>query len=195
MSRDAWNKEYTASGHTHKWDTPWSSPELAGYLAGVGELPATAIDLGCGTGGDAVFLAQQGIETTGLDLSDAALALAQTRAETAGVRVRWVEGNVLNVPFDDESFDLVTDRGCLHHIPHADQPKYAAEVARILRPGGTLLIREMNEAGRHKHAVTLADIELMIDSLPLRVASCINFDMVGPHGSARATLAVIRRLP
>jgi len=193
MSRDAWDRAYAEGRHEHQWDTPWSSPELAGFLAGLPELPRTALDLGCGTGGDAVFLAQLGIEATGLDLSPAALELARERAEHAGVQVEWVEGDVLDLPFPDAHVELVTDRGCLHHVPHEQQPRYAREVARVLRPGGTLLIREMNEAGRHKHAVTEEQVRTMVEGLPLCVASIVPFDMVGPHGSRSATLSVIRR--
>lgn len=193
MSRDAWERAYTDGLHEQQWDTPWSSPELAGFLTGVGELPGTALDLGCGTGGDAVYLAERGIETIGLDISPTALEIARKRAARSGVQVTWVEGDVLELPFPDGSIDLVTDRGCLHHITLEDQGRYANEVARILTPGGRLLIREMNEAGRHKHAVTEDSIRSMISGLPLRVALIVPFEMLGPHGSAHATLAMIQR--
>jgi ubiquinone/menaquinone biosynthesis C-methylase UbiE len=193
MTRDAWDRAYADGMHRHQWDTPWSSPELAGFLAGLVELPERAIDLGCGTGADVVFLAQQGIDAVGLDISPKALELARTRADDAGVTATWVEGDVLDLPFADAEFDLVVDRGCLHHVPDADQPRYAAEVARVLRPGGVLLIREMNEAGRHKHAVTEASIRAMLLGTELGVRSIVAFDMVGAHGTARATMSVIAR--
>lgn len=189
-----WDRAYADGKHQQQWDTPWSSPELAGFLAGLGMLPRSAVDLGCGTGGDAVYLAQRGIETTGLDLSPNALELARERAQRNDVHVTWVVGDVLALPFDDASFELVTDRGCLHHVPHVDQPRYAREVARVLVPGGRLLIREMNEHGRHKHAVTEDDVHAMIADLPLQVDVVVPFEMVGAHGSRRATLSVIRRV-
>ena len=188
-----WDRAYAEGTHEHQWDTPWSSPELAGYLAGAVELPRTALDLGCGTGGDAVYLAERGIATTGLDISPVALEHAATRAERSGVDVTWLVGDVLDLPVADASIDLATDRGCLHHVPHEDQATYACEVARILRPGGRLLVREMNEHGRHKHAVTEESLRAMIVGVPLRIVSVVPFDMVGAHGSARATLSVLQR--
>lgn len=193
MSRDAWERAYTEGLHDRQWDTMWSSPELAGFLAGLTDLPRTALDLGCGTGGDAVYLAERGIETIGIDLSATALALASKRAERSGVHVEWIEGDVLELPIADASIDLVTDRGCLHHIAPDEQSRYAHEVARVLRPDGALLIREMSDAGRHKHEATEDSIRAMIAGLPLRAVSIVPFDMVGAHGSARATLSVLRR--
>lgn len=193
MSRDAWERRYTDDAHAHREDGRSSAPELAGFLAALPELPRTALDLGCGTGADAVYLAQQGIETTGLDFSPGALALASQRAEERGVRVTWVEGDVLDLPLADASMDLVTDHGCLHHVSADDKARYASEVARVLRPGGALLVREMNHAGDHEHAVTDAQLRAMITDLPLRLASIVEFEVAGGHGTRRATLSVIRR--
>ncbi len=193
MSRDEWERAYTSGQHAQQWDTPWSSPELAGFLAGSATIPQRAIDLGCGTGADAVFLAQQGIEVIGLDISPTALDLGRQRAAKSGVEVEWVEGSVLDLPLPDAHVDLAIDRGCLHHVPHDEQPAYAREAARVLRPGGVLLVREMNQPGHHKHFVTEGTLRAMIVDAPLRIRSVVEVDMVGAHRSARATLAVLDR--
>lgn len=95
--------------HERQWDTPWPSPELAGVVAAL-EFPAgsVALDIGCGTGADAVFLARCGLAVTGVDVSEAALELAEKRARQAGVRVRWLVGDALDLPVDAESVDLAT---------------------------------------------------------------------------------------
>ena len=120
--------------HDDHGHTSWTSFELAGFVAGLSELPRTAIDVGCGTGGDAVFLAELGIATTGLDVSDDALDRARERAAAGGVDVTWVEGSALDLPVADASIDLVTDRGCLHHIDERDHARYASEAARSCGP-------------------------------------------------------------
>lgn len=193
MTREAWNQAYSGSIHELHGGKPSSAPELAGFLAGLPELPSTALDLGCGTGGDAVYLAGLGIDTTGLDFSPAALELAKQRAGERGVTVTWIEGDVLDLPIADASIDLVTDHGWLHHVRAEDQPSYAREVARVLTPGGLLLIREMNHAGHHEHAVSDESIRAMVADVPLRVRCVVPFDMAGPHGAAAATICVLER--
>jgi len=106
----------TSEPHEHDGHASWSSFELAGFLAGLSDPPRTAIDVGCGTGGDAVFLAGLGITTTGVDVSGEALDRARERADAGGVDVTWIEGSALDLPIADGRIDLITDRGCLHHI-------------------------------------------------------------------------------
>jgi ubiquinone/menaquinone biosynthesis C-methylase UbiE len=179
MSRDA----------RDKGDGAWSSFELAGFLAGLSELPRTAIDVGCGTGGDAVFLAELGIRTIGVDLSRAALDRARERAETRGVEVTLIECSALDLPVDDASIDLMTDRGCLHHIGEQDRGRYASEAARVLRPGGALLVRDMSHAGHGSHRLSADALRAMVAALPLRIGSIVPFR----QGAVTGIVAVIRR--
>jgi ubiquinone/menaquinone biosynthesis C-methylase UbiE len=145
--------------------------------------------VGCGTGGDAVFLAGLGIRTTGLDLSKAALDRARERAEAGGVDVTLIEGSALDMPVDDASIDLMTDRGCLHHIAECDRGRYASEAARVLRPGGTLLVRDMSHAGHGSHRISKDALRAMIGGLPLRIDSIVPFR----QGEVAGILAVFRR--
>jgi ubiquinone/menaquinone biosynthesis C-methylase UbiE len=147
--------------------------------------------VGCGTGGDAVFLAGLGIESTGLDLSGDALDRARGRAEAGGVEVTWIEGSALDLPLDDASIDLVTDRGCLHHIHEQDRGRYGGEAARVLRPGGTLLVRDMAHAGQDSPQITADALRAMIAGLPLRIHTIVPFR----QGAVTGIIAVIRRDP
>jgi ubiquinone/menaquinone biosynthesis C-methylase UbiE len=147
--------------------------------------------VGCGTGGDAVFLAGLGIKTTGLDLSTAALDRARQRAEAGSVDVTWIEGSALDMPVADASIDLMTDRGCLHHIDERDRGRYASEAARVLRPGGTLLVRDMGPAGQDSHQITADALRAMIAGLPLRIGAIVPFR----QGAVTGIVAVIRRDP
>lgn len=175
--------------HDDHGHASWTSFELAGFVAGLSELPRTAIDVGCGTGGDAVFLAELGIATTGLDVSGEALDRARERAAAGGVDVTWVEGSALDLPVADASIDLVTDRGCLHHIDERDRARYASEAARVLRPGGTLLVRDMSRAGQDSHQITEDALRTMIAGLPLRIHTIVPFR----QGAVTGIVAVIRR--
>jgi ubiquinone/menaquinone biosynthesis C-methylase UbiE len=136
----AWSETYRTGDHS-VWDHESPSTELIGYI--LARLPpgARVLDLGCGTGADAIFLASQNFEAHGVDFSKEALRLAEQRAREQGVSVDWRECSALNTPFDDRYFDLITDRGCFHHIAGPCRRQYAGEIARILRPGGVLFLR------------------------------------------------------
>lgn len=139
-----WDGFYAGGRHRVAWDLGGPSPELQALLQerelcrGPGR---AALDLGCGSGHDAILLARAGYEAAGIDISRAALALAEQNAAQQGARVTFVLADVTHLPFPDASFDLLTDRGCLHHIDEAQRPAYAREVARLLRPGGGLFLR------------------------------------------------------
>jgi 2-polyprenyl-3-methyl-5-hydroxy-6-metoxy-1,4-benzoquinol methylase len=137
-----------STGHDHaSWeeryrDAPalWSgrvNPPLVAEATGLP--PGRALDVGCGEGGDALWLAGQGWQVTGLDWSEVALARAAEHAAAAGVsdRVTWVRGDTGTWEPPVAAFDLITAH-FLH--PTAEQrralvPRLAAAVV----PGGTLL--------------------------------------------------------
>lgn len=190
-----WDRAYRDGTHECQWDTPWAAPELAGALSVIRPPRGSrALDIGCGTGSDAVFMAALGLSVTGVDLSLTALELAEQRARTAGVEVQWLAGDALSLPVASGSIDLATDRGCLHHIPDADRPRYASEVFRVLRPGGLVLLRGMSEAGRHKYPVTPEAVRAHFAEPMFTVRHAGPFDMVGGSGFTPATLAIVERL-
>lgn len=76
--------------------------------------PCRAIDLGCGSGTHAVWLAQQGFDVVGVDLSPLAIEMASNRAAAAGVRVHFLAADLLALPDLDPPFQFFFDRGCYH---------------------------------------------------------------------------------
>jgi 2-polyprenyl-3-methyl-5-hydroxy-6-metoxy-1,4-benzoquinol methylase len=100
-SGPAWSEAYRLGDHTF-FDHSSPSVELVGYVLGARLPPGSRVlDLGCGTGADAVFLASLNYETFGADFSAEALGLTQKRAREQGVVVNLRECNALNTPFDD----------------------------------------------------------------------------------------------
>jgi SAM-dependent methyltransferase len=94
------------------------------------------LDAACGTGNATIPAAQTGARTTGLDITPELLEGARRRAAEAGVAVEWVEGDAEALPFDDASFDVVLSTfGCMFAPDHT---KAAAEIARVVRPGGRI---------------------------------------------------------
>jgi SAM-dependent methyltransferase len=119
------------------WDTGVTPPELERFVA---SHPAgRALDLGCGTGTNVVYLARHGWSSVGVDFAGRAIAKARRRAREAGVACTFLTGDVTRIAVPG-SFDLALDIGCLHSIPPGGRAAYAAGLARVVRPGGTYLL-------------------------------------------------------
>jgi len=137
MADRDWEARYRAD------DVPWDSdapaPDLV-ELVGRAGLSGRAIELGCGTGVNAVWLAARGFATTAIDLSPTAIARARDRARAAGAEVAFVVGDV----FDREVLpagpvEFVFDRGVFHVMDGDARAAFVARVAELLVPGGTWL--------------------------------------------------------
>jgi SAM-dependent methyltransferase len=120
-----------------RWDTGVSPPELERFVAS--HPPGRALDVGCGTGTNAVYLARRGWEAVGVDFAGRAIAKARRRARDAGVTCTFVVGDVTRLDLTGP-FDLALDIGCLHSIAASGRTGYAAGLAQVVRPGGTFLL-------------------------------------------------------
>ena len=129
-----------------RWDTGITPPELVDLVA---RIPAgRAVDLGCGTGTNAVHLAQRGWDVIGVDFSSLAIERAQRRARDAALeRMRFLRADVTELP-DLGTFDLAYDIGCLHAVPARRRPRYATWLATSLRPGAPYLLYAFTSTGR-----------------------------------------------
>ncbi|HEY7594039.1 MAG TPA: class I SAM-dependent methyltransferase [Actinophytocola sp.] len=108
---------------------------LAGYLARGLLTPGRALDLGCGPGRNAVYLAAAGFDVDAVDLSPTAIAWGRERAREAGVEVAFRRADAFATELDGP-YDLVYDSGCLHHLPPHRRIGYLALLDRHLAPGG-----------------------------------------------------------
>lgn len=120
------------------WDTGISPPELMTFIA---EHPSgRALDMGCGTGTNAITLARHGWEVHAIDFALPAIRAARRKARRAGVQVRFYHRSVTQTDDLPAPFDLVLDIGCYHALPREAQRTYAENLGRLLAPGGTLLL-------------------------------------------------------
>src|SRR5262245_24798785 len=129
-----WDERY------EKGDTPWEtgqpSSELQRVVAEVPIKPCRTLELGCGTGASAVWLAQQGFDVTALDLSDLAIQQGRRRADEASVRVNFLVADVLHPPAElANRFDFFFDRGCYHVVRREDVTAYLETLRKLTRPG------------------------------------------------------------
>lgn len=147
-------------------DQIWSgrpNEALVAEVAGAG--PGTALDVGCGEGADAIWLAQQGWQVTGLDPSAVALERAERAAAGAGVEVAWVHGGLEDAALTT-GFDLVS----AHYPALLRTPAHDAERALLatVAPGGTLLVvhhAHVDPERAHAHGWDPADFVASEDVL------------------------------
>ena len=99
------------------------------------------LEVGCGIGLEAVFLAHQGFRVTGIDLGPRAISTARKLARLMNVRAQFRVANVLKLPFPRGRFDAAIDRGCFHLVSPAERVAYATEMHRVLKRRGRLIVR------------------------------------------------------
>ena len=138
MSTIDWNDRYATQ------DTPWDTGEADSHLVELveaGELaPGRLLEIGCGTGTNALWLERRGFDVTAVDLSPLAIAKAEEKRAAAGAGVRFAVLDFLSDGVEGALFDLVFDRGVLHVFDAAaDRARFAERVAEALRVGGRWL--------------------------------------------------------
>ena len=139
------------------WDNELPGDELRAEAAR--RPPGRALDLGCGTGTQAVFLAQEGWQVTGVDGVPRALNAARERAAAAGVEVDWVEADVGALDGLEPGYDLLHDRGCFHDLPEATRAGYVRGASALAAPGAVLLLMAMSPHRRIGPRVEDGEIE------------------------------------
>ncbi len=123
-----------------RWDTGVTPPEVVTLIEN-GSLKGTrALDLGCGTGTNAIYLARNGFQVVGVDFSPRAIATARDKAKREGVSADFHVGDVTRLDFLQEPFDFVLDIGCFHSVAAERRQAYAAEMARLARPGALFML-------------------------------------------------------
>jgi ubiquinone/menaquinone biosynthesis C-methylase UbiE len=162
--KESWKRTYAK--HDYQ-ELPWFSVEPSEWLqeavrSGWIRPPGRSLDIGCGAGTNVLWLAKQGFEATGMDIAPGAVEAASGRARSEASAAKFVTGDALDLPFDDRSFNVVTDFGCFHTLPIDRRIDYAKEVARILAPQGTFIMtwmaREVDREEGPPHRPSLLEV-------------------------------------
>lgn len=158
IDRD-WNARYD-SGDT-PWDSGLPSREMRRILDEQNIAPGRALELGCGTGTNAIELARRGFTVTAIDCSPLALKLAREKASETGVDIKWIEADVQNFGEGIEPFEFVFDRGCYHCCRRVDLDGYLNTLANVTQVGSRALILAGNADEQTEHGpprVTEAEV-------------------------------------
>lgn len=192
----SWDKRYV--DNELPWDSGKPDEHLAAVIDAHGIKPGKALEIGCGTGTNSIWLAQQGFKVTGTDISPTAIARAEEKAAAAKVTCRFLVNDFMVDQAPGAPFDLVYDRGCLHVFEgHEELSRFASRVRNVLAAEGIWhsLIGSTDgpprDTGPPRQSATdiVAAVEPYFEILELRSTAFDNED----HRHARAWVLVARR--
>ena len=196
--------------HYGERDRVWSGQVNVQFADVVADLPAgRALDLGCGEGADAVWLAERGWDVVAVDVSETALGRAENAATSRGVadHIEFVQMD-LSDSFPRGTFDLASAQ-FLHSTLRLDRASKLANAAAALRPGGWLVIVDHGSAPPwvskldHHHEFpsaeeVVASLDLKDDEFERVRVDAVERQAVGPEGQQRPwmdNVIVLRRRP
>jgi len=117
------------------WDVGGPQP-IVKELIERGDITGRVLDVGCGTGDTAIFLAQKGYAVMGIDFIPQAIALASARAKSAGSEISFRVFDALKLDQLHERFDTIFDAGLFHNLSNTDRIRYTKSLEAALEPGG-----------------------------------------------------------
>lgn len=149
------------------WETKDPSSELRRVIAEEKLQPCRTIELGCGTGINAVWLAQQGFEVTAVDISPRAIEKARRRAVEAGVKIRFAVADVLDLKEVSDTYAFFFDRGCYHVVREFDVHAYLRTLRQLTVPGSLGLVIAGNARETYEDGPPVVTEEELRAELPL----------------------------
>lgn len=196
QDQESWDQRYVHG------ELPWDNGKPDQHLGRVVEehriAPSRGLEIGCGTGTNTIWLAQQGFDMSALDLAPTAIEMAEAKAAEAGVTCDFLVRDFLNEEVPGGPFSFIFDRGCFHVFDEdSERSRFAEKARELLGPGGiwTSLIGSTDGPPRdtgppRRSARQIAEaVEPHLEILELTSTSFDRED----HRHARAWLLVGRR--
>ena len=149
-----------------RWDTGISPPELLDFIAS--HPTGKALDIGCGSGTNAITLAQHGWQVVGVDFAATAISIARAKTRKAKVNATFLVGNASRLANIGEPFDLLLDIGCFHNLSDDERARYIRNFDTLMAEGGFFLLYTFFKDPLHaKHGITERDLERLSERLCL----------------------------
>lgn len=159
-----WRFEWRYWRRRTPWDTHITPPEVIAFLKEAP--PGRALDLGCGTGTNAITLCEHGWQVTGVDFSPKAIATARRRAARRKLPIDFHMGDVSDLHFLTGPFDFALDVGCLFSLRSLDREKYAAGMISMLPRSARYMLYAWLPQTRHGRHVGISSQEVAALFLP-----------------------------
>jgi SAM-dependent methyltransferase len=186
----------TAYEGTPTWDIGRPQPAVV-RLAEAGAFAGDVLDIGCGTGENALFLAARGHRAVGVDFATEAVAKARAKAAERRLMAEFVVGDALDLGALGRTFDTVLDVGLFHALQPDERHPYAASLAAVLRPGGRAFLlcwSTRNPFGYGPARIAARDIRTAFRrGWSVESIEPETLDTLLPAGRVHAWLAAIRR--
>lgn len=185
-----------AYGGIPNWEIGRPQPAFAA-LEEAGEIAGAVLDVGCGTGENALFLAGRGHEVWGVDSAPRAIEIAREKARERGLPAVFVVQDALHLDELDRTFDTVIDSGLFHALADPERPRYVQSLASVLRPGGTYHMLAFSELEPGEHGprrVTQQEVRAAFgDGWRINRIRAAVFEGLKQPGGYRAWLSSIAR--
>lgn len=195
----SWEDAYKNATEPLPWDIGTPAPELQSAFQELDMAGRPALEIGCGTGTNAIWMAEQGCKVVATDLSATAIETAKEKAKTAGVVVEFAAADILSEgAVENESVDFVFDRGVFHVMAEGKRGLFALRVASALKNGGYWLclagskdeLRENPDNGPPQ--LSLAEIiDAVEKSFEIHRVERSNFTL--PNGAMHVAWVVLMR--
>jgi SAM-dependent methyltransferase len=158
MSGRPWDASYQDG--PAPWDNGRPQPAIA-RVAAAGGFTGTVLDAGCGTGDNALAVAEQGRPVLGFDVAETALAMARAKAAERGLPAEFVLADALQLDRLGRRFETVLDSGLFHTFDGEERQQYVASLASVTEPGATLYVLCFSDQGPDSgpHPVSREDLK------------------------------------
>jgi SAM-dependent methyltransferase len=197
MSGRPWDASYDDG--PAPWDIGRPQPAVV-RVASAGGFTRSVLDAGCGTGENALYVAQLGLSVLGVDVADTALAIARAKADERRIEVEFAPADALALERLGRTFETVLDCGLFHSFDSDERTEYVASLASVTRPDGTLYVLCFSDEGPDTgpHPVTREELAAAFGPRNVWRVAAIEPERVqtrfhDEHG-APAWLATIKRI-
>jgi len=182
---------------TPPWDIGKPQREIV-HLEEAGKISGDVLDLGCGTGENALFLSSRGHDVWGVDSAPAAIEIARKNAEERGLAATFLVKDTFNLHEIGRTFDTVIDSGLFHTLSDPERLRFVRNLSEVLKPGGTyfmLAFSELEPGGYGPRRITKKELQAAFsDGWRInKIQSAVFESRTRPEGS-RAWLSSITKL-
>ena len=179
------------------WDIGRPQQEIV-RLEQTGQITGTVLDVGCGTGDNALFLASCGHEVVGLDSVERAIEAARRKADERGLSATFIRGEILSLREIGRTFDTVIDSGLFHTLSDNERLLFVRNLHEVLVPGGSyfmLAFSDLEPAGYGPRRITKQEIQdSFSDGWRINGIQAAVFESRTRKEGSRAWLSSITRL-
>ncbi|HOB58673.1 MAG TPA: class I SAM-dependent methyltransferase [Methanoregulaceae archaeon] len=179
------------------WDIGRPQQEIV-RLEQTGQITGTVLDVGCGTGDNALFLASCGHEVVGLDSVERAIEAARRKADERSLSATFIRGEILSLREIGRTFDTVIDSGLFHTLSDNERLLFVRNLHKVLVPGGSyfmLAFSNLEPAGYGPRRITKQEIhDLFSDGWRVNGIQAAVFESRTRKEGSRAWLSSITRL-